>query len=426
MKKVCVLGLGYIGLPTASIFAMNEFKVFGVDIKIEVLDNINNNKFGIQEPGLNTMVQAAIKSGNLRVSKKPEKADIFIIAVPTPFKKNSDYSSKNLNNNFHSADLSHVFSAAETIVPLLEKGNTVILESTSPPGTTCDFLVPILEKSGLKVGEDLYVAYCPERVLPGNIIKEFLENDRIIGGFNKKSAEITKEIYEKVIVGDIYLTDSTTAEMVKLMENIYRDVNIALANELAVISDKFNIDAVEVIRLANKHPRVNLHQPGPGVGGHCISVDPWFLIEKAPDESRLMHLGRIINDEMPDYIISKTIHFLKGIDNPKISILGASYKGNVDDTRESPTVKICKKLHRSNFKFSVYDPYVKNFQFKLSGLKETFKDSDLTLILVDHKKFKYINPCEIESIVRNKMIFDTKNCIESEKWTKKGFKVFLL
>ncbi|MFC1725342.1 nucleotide sugar dehydrogenase [candidate division KSB1 bacterium] len=425
MKRVCVLGLGYIGLPTASIFAMNGFKVLGIDVKTDIVENINNGTFNIQEPGLHTTVQAAIKSGNLKVGTSPEKADIFIIAVPTPFKKNN-LGNNNIPGKSHLADLSYVQAAAEAIIPFIEKGNIIILESTSPPGTTVNFLIPILEKSGLKAGLEFFVAHCPERVLPGNILKEFLENDRIIGGIDYKSAEIAKNLYEKIVEGDIYLTDATTAEMVKLMENIYRDVNIALSNELAIISEKFNINAVEVIQLANKHPRVNLHQPGPGVGGHCISVDPWFLIEKAPELSKLMLLGRQINDDMPGYIFDKTKKLLKDIAEPKIAILGVSYKGNVDDTRESPALKICEKFREANIDFSIFDPHVKKFHFDINSLNDTLEQSDLILILADHKEFKNINPDKIKNLVKTRMVFDTKNCLEHHIWKNEGFTVILL
>lgn len=423
MKKICVFGLGYIGLPTASIFAMNGFKVIGVDVKKDIIEKINNGILNIKEPGLHTTVQAAINSGNLSVSIQPEKSDIFIITVPTPFRENKKQTGN--NKNIKEADLNYISDAAEEIVPFLEKGNIVILESTSPPGTTKDFLVPMLEKSGLKIGDDVYIAYCPERVLPGRILKEFIENDRVIGGINRESALAVKEIYERVVEGNIYLTDSTTAEMVKLMENIYRDVNIALANELAILSNKFEVNAWEVLKLANKHPRVNIHNPGPGVGGHCISVDPWFVIEKSLKEAKLIKLARSINDYMPFYVVSNIKRLIKKIRNPKVSILGVSYKGNVDDIRESPAIEVCNGLRKMKVKFSIYDPYVKEFNYELSGFEETFKNSDLIVILADHSEFRYIDPSEINKVVRNKSVYDTRNCIDQKKWEECGYNIIL-
>jgi len=269
MNKVCVLGLGYIGLPTAAVLATHGFSVVGVDANAVVVDTVNNGGIHIKEPGLNTIVQAAINSGNLVVRTKLERANAFIIAVPTPLESRR-------------ADLKYVKSATESIVPYLERNNLVILESTVPPKTTEELLVPILEQSRLKAGEDFYLAHCPERVLPGNILKEIIENDRIIGGINPESAAKAKALYSRFVSGAIYLTDATTAELVKVMENTYRDVNIALVNELSRICTKLGINVWEVIELANKHPRVNLLRPGPGVGGHCLAVDPWFVVEKAP------------------------------------------------------------------------------------------------------------------------------------------------
>ena len=291
MKKICVLGLGYIGLPTAAVLATHGFSVVGVDVNAAVVGTINNGGIHIKEPGLNTLVQAAIKSGNLVVRTRPETADAFIIAVSTPLKNRE-------------ADLSYVKSAAESIVPYLERGNLVILESTVPPKTTEELLIPILEQTKLRAGEDFYLAHCPERVLPGNILKEIIENDRIIGGINPESAVKAKDLYSTFVSGIIYLTDATTAEMVKVIENTYRDVNIALANELSRICMKLGMNVWEVIELANKHPRVNLLSPGPGVGGHCLAVDPWFVVEKAPQVAKLIRLSRGINDEQPQFVVS--------------------------------------------------------------------------------------------------------------------------
>ena len=270
-QKICVLGLGYIGLPTASTFATHNLQVIGVDVNPEVVETLRGGRLHIQEPGLRNVVQEALRSGNLEIHSSPKPADAFIIAVPTPF-----YDDKR-------ADMRFVISAAEAIVPFLKPGNLVVLESTSPPRTTVDLVAPILEKSGLKAGSDFLLGYSPERVLPGQILRELIENARVIGGINLKSAEAGRDLYSVFVRGEIRLTDATTAEMVKLMENTYRDVNIAISNEFAHLSDRFGIDVWEAISIANLHPRVNILSPGPGVGGHCISVDPWFLVEAAPD-----------------------------------------------------------------------------------------------------------------------------------------------
>ena len=415
MKKVCVLGLGYIGLPTASMLANNGYEVYGVDISPKVVDIINNGDIHIEEPGLKTLVKAAINSGNLKAYLTPQEADIFIIAVPTPIDEDKK------------SDLSYIKSAAESIVNKLRSGNLVILESTSPPGTTRDFLVPILEKSGLKIGKELFIAYCPERVLPGKVINELIQNTRIIGGINQASAQQAREIYTSFAEGDIHLTDATTAEMVKIMENTYRDVNIALANELAQISHNIGVNAWEVIKLANLHPRVRIHNPSPGVGGHCISVDPWFIVEKVSTLAKLINQSRNINDSMPEFTYDLLLRQAKNISNAKITILGITYKANIDDIRESPAVKIIEMINNNpNLRLSIYDPHVKYFDYELSGFEEAFKNSDCILLTVDHAEFKYLDPEQIAKIVRNKIIIDTRNALNRQKWEENGFKYILL
>jgi len=400
MQKICVLGLGYIGLPTASILATHGFNVIGVDVNPKVIQVLNNGGIHIEEPGLKTIVKAAINSCNLKATLTPEPADIFIIAVPTPL----------TIEKF--ANLDHIKAAAKSIVPLLTKGNLVILESTSPPGTTKNFLIPILEESGLKAGEEFFIAYCPERVLPGRILKELIENSRIIGGINQESSESAKKIYSHFVEGKITLTDSNTAEMVKLMENIYRDVNIALANELAIICERMGINAWEVIAQANLHPRVNLHLPGPGVGGHCLALDPWFIVEKFPEEAKIISLSRQINEAMPYYVTKNVLKFLEQIENAKITVFGVSYKANIDDTRESPALNILKQLEEKGVTFSVYDPHVKEFYYELSSLTEALLDSDIILLLTDHEELKFLNPYEVGKLMRHRIVVDTRNCLD--------------
>ncbi len=414
MEKICIIGLGYIGLPTASMLATHGFEVIGVDINSEIVKIINNGGIHIEEPGLHTLVQAAIKSGKLKAATEARPADIFIIAVPTPFTKEK------------TADLSYIKSATKSIASLICKDNLVILESTSPPGTCKDVLEPIFTSFDLISGKDYYLAHCPERVLPGHTLKELIQNDRIIGGIDKKSAEKAAKFYKVFIEGNIYITDSTTAEMVKLMENTYRDVNIALANELAKICEKLRINAWEVIKLANLHPRVNLHTPGPGVGGHCIAVDPWFIIEKYPADTEIITLSRKVNDSMPEYTVEYIRKIVKEIDNAKVAILGATYKGNIDDTRESPALKIIAGLEEIGIKYSIYDPHVREFKYKLSSLEETFEGADCAVVLANHNEFRFLHPAKIGKLMRNKVLFDTRFCVDHNFWRQNGFKVYCL
>ena len=413
MNKICVLGLGYIGLPTASILATNGFQVIGVDVDSKIVDVINKGQIHINEPGLKTVVYAAVQSGNMHAQLTPEEADTFIIAVPTPIKSDN------------TADLTYVTQAAESILPFLRKGNLVILESTCPPRTTADVLVPILFKSGYQIGEEILLAHCPERVLPGNILHEFVSNDRIIGGINKQSAEKAREIYEKVVQGNLVITDATSAEMAKLMENTFRDVNIALANEVCKIAYELDLDALEVIKLANMHPRVNLHQPGPGVGGHCLAVDPWFIVEKSRN-AKLIQLSREINNTMPHFVAGLVGKMLEQIVDPKVTVLGVAYKGNVDDIRESPATEVIRELTKKNIGIKIYDPYVKNYEFEMSNLEEAFIASDLVLLLADHKEYKYLSAPELGLLMRNKQLFDTRNCLNHGKWKEAGFNVKVL
>lgn len=415
MKEISVLGLGYIGLPTASILATNGYSVKGIDVSPTVVDIINKGGIHIEEPGLKTLVQAAVNSGNLKAYAQPQQADVYILAVPTPITEDKR------------ADLSYVEAAARSILPLLKRGDLVILESTSPPGTTIDFLCPILSESGLELGTELFVAHCPERVLPGKIIKELIQNTRIIGGINEASARMSRDIYASFVEGDMHLTDATTAEMVKIMENTYRDVNIALANELARISPSLNINAWDVIRFANLHPRVNIHSPGPGVGGHCISVDPWFIVEKFPETARIISQARHINDFMPEFTYRMLLDTVKDIPNPKITLLGLTYKPDVDDIRESPALKLLEMIEQNpDLRLAVYDPHVKHFDYELSGLEAAFRDSDCILLMVDHAEFKYINPRQVASIVRNRNVIDTRNALHRNDWMDAGFQYRLL
>lgn len=415
-KKICVMGLGYIGLPTSAMFAAHGCKVIGVDVNEEIINALNKGEITIEEPYLDIMVQAAVTSGNLIADTKPHEADAFIIAVPTPITKDKK------------ADMSYVVAATEAIVPYLRKGNMVILESTSPPGTVEELVVPILQKSGLKIGEELYVGHSPERVLPGKILWELVHNNRIIGGINRISSEKICELYRIFVRGEIYLTDVRTAEMCKVVENTFRDVNIALANELAKICERMGIDVWEVIELANKHPRVNLHQPGPGVGGHCLAVDPWFIVEKAPDLAKIIELSRKTNDGMPQHVLSRIDEILKDIEGVKrVSILGITYKPNIDDLRESPIVELIELMDkREEYEVRVYDPYVKNHKYRAKDLIEAVDGSDLVVLAVHHDRFKHLPLDDMARVMRNRIIFDTRNFLNKEEIEGKGFRYILL
>jgi len=414
-QKICIIGLGYIGLPAAAMFASNGHKVIGVDINNEVIDALEKGKVIIEEPYLKNMVEQEVTSGNLIAAKKPQEADAFIIAVPTPLTKDKK------------ADMSLVKKATESIIPYLRKGNIVVLESTSPTGTIKNMIIPILKKSDLKIGEDLYVGYCPERVLPGQILFELVNNNRIIGGINRKSSEKIKDLYQTFVKGEIYLTDTNTAEMCKIVENTYRDVNIAFVNELSKICENTGADIWEVIKLCNKHPRINIHQPGPGVGGHCLAVDPWFIVEKNPDLARIIKLARETNDSMPQYIFNKIENILKNVKSlKKVTILGVTYKANIDDTRESPIIKLIEILEKHNYKISVVDPYVKEFRYKVEDILKAVKDCDLLVLAVNHKDFKELNFDILAKKMRNKIVLDTRNYFNKTILKNKGFKYYLL
>lgn len=415
-ETLCVLGLGYIGLPTASTFATHGMKVTGVDTQPQIIVGLNNGEVHLFEPGLRTLVQAALKSGNLVVKDKPQPADAFIIAVPTPFKENKQ------------ADLDFVQAAAESIVPVLAEGNLVILESTSPPRTTVDFVAPTLEKSGLKAGRDFYLAYSPERVLPGQILRELIENARVIGGIDPASADAGRDLYSTFVRGEIVLTDATTAEMVKLMENTYRDINIAAANEFARLADQFQVDIWEAIALANRHPRVKILNPGPGVGGHCISVDPWFLVEAAPETAQLIRTARQVNDSQPEYVLDFMQRKLGGIKNKRIAVLGLAYKPDVDDLRESPAIETARLLAENEADVVVFEPFKPDFSIEGTRNTQTLEDAltsaEILMLLVGHTQFKELDPKNIRSKTSAKITVDAVNGWDRAAWRSAGFDFF--
>ncbi len=389
------MGQGYIGLPTAALFTRSHCEVVGVDINEKIIENLNKGIIHIEEPGITDIIKNAINLKIYKASLTPEKADAFIITVPTPY----------ISENY-GCDLSYVITACETIIPYLEKGNTVIIESTIAPMSTDESIKPIFEKAGFTIGKDLYLAHCPERVLPGKIIHELVHNDRIIGGVTPECAVKASEVYGQFVEGNLMLTEAKTAELSKCMENTYRDVNIALANELAKICAEIGVNALDVIKMANKHPRVNLHSPGPGVGGHCLAIDPYFIYAKAPETAKIIKLARDTNNSMPDFVCENV---KKIIEKGKIAVFGVSYKGNTGDDRESPAYEIIAKLS-TNYEIAIYDPHIENPDF--TRFDEAVENADLILILCDHDEFKHLDYNFISKNMANPVIFDTKNIIK--------------
>jgi len=422
-QKICFIGLGYIGLPTASTFALHGLNVLGVDINPNVINTLNKGDIHIHEPGLHDIVTKAIQSGNISFSTQPAEADAFVIAVPTPFKEEEfgDYNGQ----KYKLADMRAVISATEAIVPHLRKGNLVVLESTSPPLTTIDLVKPILERSGLKAGLDFFLCYSPERVLPGQILRELIENARIIGGITPESARAGHDLYATFVKGKIVETDATTAEMVKIMENTTRDVNIAIANEFSRLAEKFGVDVWEAISLANLHPRINILSPGPGVGGHCISVDPWFFVEAAPELTSLIYHARQVNDGQPQYVVNKMKLALGDLKNKKIAALGLAYKPDVDDLRESPAAEVVHLLQQEGANVKAWEPFKPDAKMSgidmASDLNDAIRDADALLLLVNHAQFKNLNPEEIATQTKARIAVDCVHAWDHAQWTNAGF-----
>ena len=397
-KTICVIGLGYIGLPTASLLGTKGFQVHGVDVSEHVVNTINKGKIHIVEPDLDIMVRSAVNAGNLKAGLEPIEADIFIIAVPTPFKGD------------HEPDLAYVESATKMISPYVIPGNLVILESTSPVGTTDEVVAKILSENGHDIDKEVFVAHCPERVLPGRILIELVENDRIVGGVNPLATQKAVEFYQTFVRGEVLSTDSRTAEMAKLTENSSRDVSIAFANELSLICDQEGINVWELISLANRHPRVNILTPGPGVGGHCIAVDPWFIVARSPKYAKLIKTARLVNDSKPQWVIEKVKSRAEKFKRPVIGCLGLAFKADVDDLRESPAVDIVRQLIKDDVgEILISEPNLeKHDEFDLITCEELIQRSDIILLLVDHKKFKSINRLELNE----KVLIDTRGIIQ--------------
>jgi len=391
MKKICVIGLGYIGLPTAALLANKGYDVHGVDVIESTVDTINRGEIHIVEPELDTFVQAAVKSEKLKAALTPVEADIFVIAVPTPFHEG------------FVPNIDYVISATKAIAPYIKEGNIVILESTSPVGTT-DKVEEVLKEEGIDTSK-VYIAHCPERVLPGQIMRELVENDRIVGGTTLEATEKTVEFYKTFVDGEVLSTDAKTAEMAKLTENSFRDTNIAFANELSILCDKFGIDVWELISLTNRHPRVNVLQPGAGVGGHCIAVDPWFIVHAGGEDAKMIRTAREVNTYKTEWAIEKiknaaltfeTEHKRKA----RVACMGLSFKPNIDDLRESPALYITRQLKASDIDVLAVEPNIDSFsEFDIVDYKDAINQADVIAFLVGHQEFSSLK-------ILNKKVID--------------------
>lgn len=418
-NTISVVGLGYIGLPTAAMFASRKIKVIGVDVNQHAVDTINRGEIHIVEPDLDMIVHAAVTEGYLKATTSPEPADAFLIAVPTPFKNN--------DSEIPEPDLSYIKKASEAIAPVLKKGDLVILESTSPVGATeqmavwlagarPDLTFPGPESSYTDTNIDVNVAHCPERVLPGHVVRELVENDRVIGGITAKCSVRSVELYKTFVQGECVITNARTAEMAKLTENSCRDVQIAFANELSIICDKLDIDVWELISLANRHPRINILQPGPGVGGHCIAVDPWFIISGQPNEAKLIHQARLVNDSKPTWVVNKVKHAIadflllnpnKSVSDITIACYGLAFKADIDDLRESPAMKIVGEISKLNVgSVLAVEPNLKGLievipGITITSLSNAHSNANIHVLLVEHSQF-------IEAEKPAGIIIDTK------------------
>ena len=426
MSTICVHGLGYIGLPTAAMFANYDYDVLGYDTSAEVVDRLEAGEVHFDEPGLRAFVTQALKSGNLAVGDEVEPAKYHIICVPTPFDEET-----------RRADLAYVEAAGRAIVPHLRTGDTVILESTVPPGTTVEVLQPILEESGLNAGADFAMVHCPETVLPGNIITELQQNARIIGGVNGVSTEAAVRLYDSFVEGEIRTTENaTTAEFVKLIQNTFRDTNIALANEIAKLARDYGISSREAIALANQHPRVELHQPGPGVGGHCLPIDPWFLGQNS-DTLELIAMAREVNDGMTRYVIDILEGELGSLAGTKIAILGVAYKGNVGDTRKSPGLKLAREIQEttpvdsdpvavdggSGTEIALHDPHVSDQTLDLEPLDSALSGADGIVIATDHDEYEELDPHRYREETGEAIVVDSRSILDVSEWNDAGFTV---
>lgn len=411
--NVSVLGLGYIGLPTAAMLACAGHRVVGVDVNEQLLHDITAGCGHVAELNVRALTISALKSENLTVSRiLPERSDAYVICVPTP-------------TLAHEPDLHYVAQAAAAIAMRVRDGDLIVLESTVPPGTIENVVVRALELEG-KDPDRVHLAHCPERVIPGAIVHELRHNPRVIGGRRPIDAQKAIELYTSFCRGEICATDCTTAELVKVVENTFRDVNIAFANELALVAEAFGVDVWEVIRLANKHPRVEVLRPGPGVGGHCIPVDPTFLANANPFLTELIQTARRVNERMPHVVLRMIDESLRleQCQSPRIAILGASYKADVDDTREGPSAALCRLLQERHYSVAVYDPLARQFEYPLSArIEDAVRDSDVLVLVTDHRVFRQIDPSALTPLIRRRVLIDTRHFLDHEQWMAAGFAV---
>ncbi|MDQ7844463.1 MAG: nucleotide sugar dehydrogenase [Armatimonadota bacterium] len=414
--KICVLGLGYMGLPMAALLATHGHFVVGVDINRRKVELLTRGELTFDEPGLEDLVRRATAGGTLRFSPTIEPAEAFIIAVPTPLVEGAKRS-----------ELRYVVLAAGSVASVLKRGDLVVLESTVPPQTTRKVVIPILETSGLEAGADFLVAHCPERAIPGRTLHELVHNDRVIGAIDDRSAEETVRLYGSFVRGAMHVTDTTTAEMVKLMENTSRDINIAMANEFAKIAEEVGVNVWEAIDLANHHVRVNILKPGPGVGGHCIAVDPWFLTENSI-QGQIIKTAREINDSMPGHVVAHAERLLKGIPDPVVAVLGYAYKANVGDTRETPAARVVRLARDRGWLVRVHDPLVRDAceVTLVDRVEECIEGSDCVLLLTDHDAYRALQPARLRPLVRTPNLIDTRNLLDHPAWEEAGFTVVLL
>jgi UDP-N-acetyl-D-mannosaminuronic acid dehydrogenase len=414
MKSICVIGIGYVGLPTAAMFASKGHRVVGFDLNEKAVNALNRGEIIIEEPGLGDLVKKVVADGNLTATTTcPDDCDVYIIAVPTPI------------NPDKTADMRFVESATRSLVPKVRKGCIVILESTSPPRTVTDLMLPILKETGLEIGEELLVAHSPERILPGRVLEELRTNSRIVGGINEKSSKAVKEVYESIVEGEIFITTSTTAEMCKLMENTFRDVNIALANELAKMAEELGVNAWDVIRMANQHPRVNILSPGPGVGGHCIALDPWFLVEKSK-QAKLIHQARLNNDGMPEFVKNKIDGIVGGLNGKTVAVYGATYKPNIDDVRESPIMHLIDMLKEAGATVRVCEPHAADKLENCFDMYEAPKDADILVLGVNHDEFNDVDFKKLVAEMKTPNVLDTRNFWCEKAVTEAGGTYYLL
>lgn len=434
--RVCVVGLGYIGFPTACLAARAGHEVIGVDVNLFVVQRLANGGLHIvNESGLAELAEAALGSGKLRVATVPEPADIFIIAVPTPFCSApaadeaaaaviapaclADAGDGPEASPPFLANLSFVEAAVRSLAPHLKPGNLVILESTVPPRTTEEFVRATLERDGVDVAR-IHFAHAPERVLPGNVVKELVDNDRVVGGLTPEATRLAGEFYQTFVKGEVFSTDAATAELVKLMENTFRDVNIALANEFAKVGEALGIDVWEAIRLANRHPRVNFLRPGPGVGGHCIAVDPYFVVEAAPAVTPLIQTARMINRGMPGHVV-QLLTALAGERFPgSVAVLGVAYKADVGDDRESPAYEVIERLRGRGARVSAHDPYVEPYT---RPLEDVLAGVEAIVLLTDHRVYRSLEPYAVGRLVTRRLLLDTRGLLEAGAWQGAGFRV---